>query len=628
MEIEENCGTFNLNLDHRDNLAASQNTRFGLQKYFPETDDWGHPDTGVRFSEGEELTNTNAVMLFNRANNFNLDYTGDLRVVKSARVWRNGADILPGENAATFCLETLHTFNFLGQAELQTANFYTCEEGNYEVYLEVEGYKPITYKIVSKNGLPFSVDNGQNPLFSNLESGRYRFQIQDRCGNITNSTLQLFGSNLPVITPDNLCEGENGRLFLPEYDFLNYEWFREDDPNTILSTGSSLAFDPFAIAAHSGLYKVNLSHQDPNSCLNETLEFLIDADNLDALPGVGMDAEICEGDIIDLFDFLEGPFNDYGEWENLSENVTLDRSIWFTEGLEAGVYSFQYSISGLCSGEGTSIVTLNLSDRVISPTGPEIQEFCESSIPKISDLVATGENITWYNFPFEGTSLDPETVLETNNVYYAAQMVNGCFSSKRLASTVTIFSEMENIAITGTQTLYQLETPEILEGEQPAGGKGDYVYLWQSSEDSTTWDNILGATEINYQPKGLLETTHFRRLTEDSACGQKISNSITITIQVASIEAIGESFGPLKGYETNPLPVMKNDFFKSNPASPNEVIGNIIAIEDQNGTAVSLPHEWDDNGNLILLPGTPPGNYSIRYEICQRFYPTIVTQQL
>ena len=621
VEIEENCGTFNLNLDHRDNLDANQNTRFGLQKYYPETDDWGHPDTGVRFTEGEELTSANAVILSNRAKNFNLSSIGDLRVVKSARVWRNGADILKWENAVAFCLETLHSFRFLGQAELVSVNYYLCEDGDFEVFLDAKDYEPINFKIVSKNGLPFSVDNGQNPLFSNLEGGRYRFQIQDRCGNITNSTIQLFGTNLPVITPENLCEGENGRLYLPKYDFINYEWFRDDDPNTILSTESSLTFDPFTIAIHSGIYKVNLTHQDPNSCLNETLDFLIDADNLEAQPGVGMEADICEGDIVDLFDFLEGPFNDYGEWEDLSGNVTLDRSFWVTEGFEAGEYSFQYSISGLCTGEGTSTVTLNLGERVNSPTGPGTQEFCESTSPKISDLLATGENITWYHSPVAGTPFDPETLLTTNTVYYAEQLVNGCPSTERMASTVTIFTDLENTAIGNDQTLYQLETPAQLNGEVPTGGKGSYTFQWQSSEDNQTWENIPGATEINYQPDGLLETTHFRRLTEDTACGQEISNSITLTVVVAPIEAFGESFGPLKGYETNPLPVLENDLFKGNPASPNEITGNIVSTEDQNGNNISLPHEWDDDGNLVLLPGTPPGNYSIRYEICQNSVP-------
>lgn len=621
VEIEENCGTFNLNLDHRDNLAASQNTRFGLQKYFPETNDWGHPDTGVRFTLGQELTSANAVILSNRANNFNLSSIGELRVVKSAQVWRDGADILAGENAATFCLETLHTFNFFGQAELEPSNFYSCNEGDFEVYIDAEGYEPITYKIVSKDGLPFLVDNGQNPIFSNLDEGRYRFQIQDRCGNISNSTLQLFGNNLPVITPENLCEGENGRLFLPEYDFINYEWFRDDDPNTILSSEPSLKFDPFTIGLHSGLYKVNLTHQDPNSCLNETLEFLIDADNLESLPGVGLEAEICEGDLIDLFDFLEGPFNDFGEWVELSGTISLDRNFWLTEGVEAGIYSFQYTVSGLCTGEGVSIVTLNLRERVNSPTGPKTQEFCESANPKISDLVATGENITWYNSPLGGMPLNPETKLATNTVYYAAQQVNGCFSTDRLSSNVIIFSELDNIAISIAQTLYQLENPDQLEGQEPTEGKGEYIYQWQSSEDNQTWEDIPGATEINYQPDGLLKTTHFRRLTEDSACGQSISNSVTITVLVAPIEALGESFGPLKGYETNPLPVMDNDLFKGNQASPNEVTGNIVGVEDQNGNNVSLPYEWDDDGNLVLLPGTPPGNYSIRYEICQSTVP-------
>ncbi len=621
VEIEENCGTFNLNLDHRDNLAATQNARFGLQKYYPETDEWGHPDTGVKYAEGQELTSTNSAILSNRANNFNLGYTGDLRVVKSARVWRNGADILPGQNPVTFCLETLHTFTFQGQAEIQTANFYTCQDGDYEVYLDAEGYEPLTYKLVSKNGLSISVDNGQNPLFANLEAGRYRFQIQDRCGNVTNSTLQLFGNNLPVITPENLCEGENGRLFVPEYDFINYEWFRADNPSTILSTGPSLAFNPFAIGMHSGIYKVNLTHQDPNSCLNETLEFLIDADNLEALPGVGTEAEICEGDIIDLFDYLEEPFNDFGVWEDLSGSLSLDRSIWFTEGIEAGEYSFQYTISGLCSGVGTSIVTLNLSERILPPTGSDRQEFCESTNPRINDLAVMGENISWYISPLGGTPLNPDAALATNTVYYAEQLVNGCPSSLRLASSVTIFGELENIAIGAAQTRYQLEIPGRLDGEQPAGGKGNYIYQWQSSWDNQTWENIPEATGINYQPAGLLVTTRFRRLTQDSVCGQGISNSIIITVLVAPIEATGESYGPLKGFETNPLPVLENDLFKGIPVTANEVTKNIISIEDQNGTTISLPHEWDENGNLVLFPGTPPGNYTMRYEICQNNLP-------
>jgi len=622
VEIEENCGTFNLNLDHRDNLDASQDTRFGLQKYFPETDDWGHPETGVRFVEGQELTRTNAVFLSNRAKNFNLRYTGELRVVKSARVWRNGADILPGQSATTFCIETLRTFNFLGKAELQSANFYTCEDGDYEVFFDVEGYEPISYKIVSKNGLPISQDNGQNPLFSNLEAGRYRFQIQDRCGNITNTTLQLFGTNLPVITPKNLCEGEEGRLFLPEYDFINYEWFREEDPGTILSTEPFLTFDPFTIGTHAGNYKVTLTHKDPNSCLNETLEFLIDADNLEALPGVGMEAEICEGDIVDLFDYLEGPFNDFGEWKDLSGNVTLNRSTWATEGAESGEYSFQYTISGLCSGEGTSIVTLIVKNRVDTPTGPSTHEFCESANPKISDLVANGENIRWFTSPVGGTPLNPESELTNNTGYFAEQLINGCPSSIRMATTVTIFTELESIGIGESQTLYQLEIPNRLDGEQPSGGKGEYTYQWESSLDNQTWTTIQGAVGIHYQPDGLLETTHFRRLTEDSACGQATSNSITITILVAPIEARNESFGPLKGYETNPLPVLENDLFKGNPVSTGEVTPGIVAIEDQNGNAVSLLHEWDENGNLVLLPGNPPGNYSIQYEICQTGVPT------
>nr|MBI1230278.1 DUF11 domain-containing protein [Cytophagales bacterium] len=621
VEVEENCGTFNLKLDHIDNLAANQNKRFGLQKYFPETDDWGHPETEVRYVEGEELTNTNAVMLSNQANNFNLKHTGDLRVVKSARVWKNGADILPGQSASTFCIETLHTFSFFGRAQLVTSNFYTCQDESYEVYIDADGYEPLSYRIVAKNGLPFTQDNGQNPLFSNLEGGRYRFQIQDRCGNITNTTLQLFGNNLPVITPENLCEGESGRLYLPEYDFINYEWYRDDDPTNIIGTESSLTFDPFNINIHSGRYSVKLTHEDPNSCLNETLEILIDPDNISALPGTGTTADVCEGQLINLFDYLEGPFNDYGEWEELSGNATLDRSIWSTEGLEAGEYLFRYKITGLCTGKDSTLVTLNLGERVASPTGSSIQEFCAGTSPTVADLSATGENITWFTSSMGGTPLNPSVALSNNTRYFAEQRINECRSFLRFATTVTIYEELQEVAVGNNETLFQLEIPEKLGAMPPSGGKGDYRYQWQYSLDNQLWENIPGAVAVDYQPDGLLETTYFRRTTEDVACGTAISEEVLITVQVAPIEATGESFGPIKGFEPNQLPVLENDLFKGTTATPQEVVPTILSVQDEGGNSVSLAHEWDADGNLVLQPNTPPGTYAIQYQICQKDIP-------
>src|SRR6185437_3946288 len=68
----------------------------------------------------------------------------------------------------------------------------------------------------------------------------------------------------------------------------------------------------------------------------------------------------------------------------------------------------------------------------------------------------------------------------------------------------------------------------------PVGGTGAYTYQWQSSiNGGTTWSNIAGATNANYNPGALVTTTEYQRKETSGACGTVISNAITITVNGA-----------------------------------------------------------------------------------------------
>src|SRR6185437_11483643 len=68
----------------------------------------------------------------------------------------------------------------------------------------------------------------------------------------------------------------------------------------------------------------------------------------------------------------------------------------------------------------------------------------------------------------------------------------------------------------------------------PVGGTGAYTYQWQSSiNGGTTWSNIAGATNANYNPGALVTTTEYQRKETSGACGTVISNAITITVDGA-----------------------------------------------------------------------------------------------
>ncbi|WP_234110675.1 T9SS type B sorting domain-containing protein [Chryseobacterium sp. R2A-55] len=80
-------------------------------------------------------------------------------------------------------------------------------------------------------------------------------------------------------------------------------------------------------------------------------------------------------------------------------------------------------------------ITVSINDPN-SPTGNAIQDFCSAQIPKISDIVAAGQNIKWYDST--GNFLSPSTLLIDNTTYYASQTVNGCESSQKFAVTVSV----------------------------------------------------------------------------------------------------------------------------------------------------------------------------------------------
>ena len=70
------------------------------------------------------------------------------------------------------------------------------------------------------------------------------------------------------------------------------------------------------------------------------------------------------------------------------------------------------------------------------PTGNNFQDFCSAQFPKISDLVATGQNIRWYDHL--GTFIPASTLLSDGKTYYGTQTINGCESTQKIAVTVTI----------------------------------------------------------------------------------------------------------------------------------------------------------------------------------------------
>lgn len=96
-------------------------------------------------------------------------------------------------------------------------------------------------------------------------------------------------------------------------------------------------------------------------------------------------------------------------------------------------YYVTQTISGCESPKKEITIKLNDPDQ---PTGNIKQDFCSAQHPTVSNLIAIGQNIIWYNAA--GNILTNTAPLIDGETYFATQMINSCESSQKLAVTVSV----------------------------------------------------------------------------------------------------------------------------------------------------------------------------------------------
>src|SRR5690625_1642664 len=98
-----------------------------------------------------------------------------------------------------------------------------------------------------------------------------------------------------------------------------------------------------------------------------------------------------------------------------------------------GTYNVERANGG--SGAHGAVIIEYDGGNVTPPTASN-QEFCENA--SVGDLVATGQDLNWYDVPTGGTSLNSSEEI-TSGTYYVSQTINGC-ESERIPVEVEIFN--------------------------------------------------------------------------------------------------------------------------------------------------------------------------------------------
>lgn len=130
-----------------------------------------------------------------------------------------------------------------------------------------------------------------------------------------------------------------------------------------------------------------------------------------------------------------------------------------------GTYYASQTVNG-CESGGRLEVVVQINSTPI-PTGAFSQTFCSQDSPSVSDLVATGTSIVWYDANTGGNILLGSTPLVHGTLYFASQTLNGCPSENRLGSQVNIItvptptgSSIQEFCVSSNPTVNDLFTNE------------------------------------------------------------------------------------------------------------------------------------------------------------------------
>jgi gliding motility-associated-like protein len=314
-----------------------------------------------------------------------------------------------------------------------------------------------------------------------------------------------------------------------------------DDDTTGTLTGSNVDLTSLTI----GFYNFTYSITDANGCSNSST-VIITVEDAPESGTVNTPVEFCVADITtgqtyNLFDLLTDE-DQTGTWNDDDTSGALSGNLVTLDGLAAGTYDFTFDVDAIGTCDDINVTVSIIINDIPAPAAVSPQEFCNTAT--VSELIATGTAIQWYDVITGGTPLADTTALVNAQTYYATQTdaTTGCESSVRTPVTVTIYQSpnagnLNAITILSCNDDNNIDLFTGLDGTQDAGG------TWTDDDGTGALTvNIFDATAVT---SGTYSFTY--TVTASAPC---IDDNTTITVTIEE---------PLNAGTDNVLDVCSNN---------------------------------------------------------------------
>ncbi|WP_172917118.1 gliding motility-associated C-terminal domain-containing protein [Capnocytophaga canis] len=274
----------------------------------------------------------------------------------------------------------------------------TCGANQYEIMVVASGgTPPFTYKILSRS-VGGSLDPSFTPIINTTgkftitetdPSASYKFAVEDVCNQETKD-VEIRNMTPFVITTDRTeyCQGTSATLSVPDLSLAyTYEWFREDDPSTILSHSPTLQVSNLQATDFVHKYKLRVAPKDASFTLCIPAEYEVQLMGSTAsapvLTGDATNVVLCASELdgktsydirTNLFATVHNNATASGHTNAVIREisgmypVSQDGLMALHKNmipvLEGQTFTFTYTISNACGLEATKTATLTVKRNI------------------------------------------------------------------------------------------------------------------------------------------------------------------------------------------------------------------------------------------------------------------------
>ncbi|HUX94383.1 MAG TPA: T9SS type A sorting domain-containing protein [Bacteroidales bacterium] len=363
-------------------------------------------------------------------------------------------------------------------------------------------------------------------------------------GSIGNDQTILFNTIPQKLDVSTNATGGTG--------LFTYQWQKSIDNSTWTNiTGANEPFYQSAAISQTTYFK-RLTTSGSCGTL-ETNKITITVTTEVLVGTIGIDQTICYLAAPALLTTLTGPSvgvvvnsqnwlksEDAAEWNDIS---TATSDTYQSGVLNKTTYFRKKMVTASNGTVYTNIVTITVYPAFAPGTIGSDQAVCKTyaSAPITTLILPTGQMIqNIWQISDNNTSWDDITGA-TNDYYDAGVLAVSKFFRKKVTGScgtgytnsvkITVNDELQGGTIGSDQAIAYNTTPSLLTGTLPTGGSGTFTYQWYYSVDNIDWQVVITSGDgKDYQPGVLSQKTYFKRKVTGESCGEKYSNTITVTV--------------------------------------------------------------------------------------------------